>query len=85
MKTLYDVQEMLKKYGYINLFPDRLDAIAFMQIELGKMLESGIFQKSDHDYLTARLIWHVKRELKRKNLRPIKNDSFFIVRLEKKT
>lgn len=46
MKTLYDVQEMLKKYGYINLFPDRLDAIAFMQIELGKMLESGIFQKA---------------------------------------
>ena len=44
MKTLYDVQEMLKKYGYINLFPDRLDAIAFMQIELGKMLDSGIIE-----------------------------------------
>ncbi|AYG01047.1 MULTISPECIES: YqgQ family protein [Lactococcus] len=56
MKTLYDVQEMLKKYGYINLFSDRLDAIKMMQIELSKMLESGIFQKSDHEYLTARLI-----------------------------
>ncbi|RZI49183.1 YqgQ family protein [Lactococcus kimchii] len=56
MKTLYDVQEMLKKYGYVNLFPDRMDAIAFMQIELSKMVEAGIFEKSDHNYLTARLI-----------------------------
>ncbi|WP_416411313.1 YqgQ family protein [Lactococcus lactis] len=85
MKTLYDVQEMLKKYGYINLFPDRLDAIAFMQIELGKMLESGIFQKSDHDYLTARLILAREERIEKKKSRPIKNDSFFIVRLEKKT
>ena len=66
MKTLYDVQEMLKKYGYINLFPDRLDAIAFMQIELGKMLASGIFQKSDHDYLTARLILAREERIEKK-------------------
>lgn len=66
MKTLYDVQEMLKKYGYINLFPDRLDAIAFMQIELGKMLESGIFKKSDHDYLTARLILAREERIEKK-------------------
>ena len=66
MKTLYDVQEMLKKYGHINLFPDRLDAIAFMQSELGKMLESGIFQKSDNDYLTARLILAREERIEKK-------------------
>ncbi|WP_136256092.1 YqgQ family protein, partial [Onishia niordana] len=31
MKTLYDVQELLKKYGFINFMTNRLDAIYFMQ------------------------------------------------------
>ncbi len=40
--------------------------LAFMQIELGKMLESGIFQKSDHDYLTARLILAREERIEKK-------------------
>ena len=67
MNTLYDVQEMLKKYGYINLFPNRLDAIKMMQIELSKMVEAGIFQKSDHVYLTARLILAREERLDKEN------------------
>ncbi|MCU5753286.1 DUF910 family protein [Lactococcus lactis] len=37
-----------------------------MQIELGKMLDSGIFQKSDHDYLTARLILAREERIEKK-------------------
>ncbi|PCR99789.1 YqgQ family protein [Lactococcus fujiensis] len=56
MKTLYDVQEWFKKFGYINLAPRRLDAIYFMQKELAFMVKSGIVEKNDRDYLTVRLI-----------------------------
>lgn len=56
MKTLYDVQELLKKYGFINFMTNRLDAIYFMQQELTNMVEQGIFEKSDKEYLTAQLI-----------------------------
>ncbi|MEY8444148.1 YqgQ family protein [Lactococcus ileimucosae] len=56
MRTLYDVQEMLKKYGFINFMTNRLDAIYFMRQELSQMVEQGIFEKSDKDYLTAQLI-----------------------------
>lgn len=51
---------MLKKYGFVNLMSNRLDGIVLMQQELVQLLESGIFQKSDKDYLTAALI--LKRE-----------------------
>lgn len=77
MKTLYDVQEMLKKIWIYQSFSRSFDAIAFMQIELGKMLESGIFQKSDHDYLTARLILSREERIEKKNLRLIKNNAFY--------
>jgi uncharacterized protein YqgQ len=68
MKTLYDVQEMLKKYGYVNLFPNRLDAIKMMQMELLKMIDGHIFEKSDHDYLTATLILRREERIELENL-----------------
>lgn len=56
MKTLYDVQEWLKDYGYVNLISNRLDAIYFMKQELAQMLIHGLFEKNDPHYLTALLI-----------------------------
>lgn len=56
MKTLYDVQEWFKKFGYINLAPNRLDAIYFMKQELAYMVSAGLINKSNHEYLTVRLI-----------------------------
>lgn len=56
MKSLYDVQEWLKKFGYVNLMPNRLDAIYFMNLELAELIKKGILEKNDKDYLTARLI-----------------------------
>ncbi|MDR1605493.1 MAG: YqgQ family protein [Streptococcaceae bacterium] len=55
MKTLYDVQEFLKKRGYINLLSDRLDAIFFMAQELKTLHDAGLIP-DENDYFTAELI-----------------------------
>ena len=68
MKTLYDVQEMLKKYGFINFMTNRLDAIYFMQQELTNMVEQGIFEKSDKEYLTAQLILRREERIEKEKL-----------------
>ena len=68
MKTLYDVQELLKKYGFINVMTNRLDAIYFMQQELTNMVEQGIFEKSDKEYLTAQLILRREERIEKEKL-----------------
>ncbi|MFC4651821.1 YqgQ family protein [Lactococcus nasutitermitis] len=68
MKTLYGVQEWLKQYGYINLMSNRLDAIYFMQKELSYMVENKILDKSNHDYLTARLILQREERIEKEQL-----------------
>lgn len=68
MKTLYDVQESLKKYGFINFMTNRLDAIYFMQQELTNMVEQGIFEKSDKEYLTAQLILRREERIEKEKL-----------------
>ena len=68
MKTLYDVQELLKKYGFINFMTNRLDAIYFMQQELTNMVEQGIFEKSDKEYVTAQLILRREERIEKEKL-----------------
>lgn len=68
MKTLYDVQEWFKKFGYVNLMSNRLDAIYFMLKELKAMSDSGILDKNNHDYLTARLILQREERLEKEKL-----------------
>ncbi|WP_242359221.1 YqgQ family protein [Lactococcus petauri] len=68
MKTLYDVQELLKKYGFINFMTNRLDAIYFMKQELTNMVEQGIFEKSDKEYLTAQLILRREERIEKEKL-----------------
>lgn len=55
MKTLYDVQEFLKKHGYINLMSNRQDAIFFMAQELKSLYDAGLIPEQN-DYFTADLI-----------------------------
>jgi uncharacterized protein YqgQ len=55
MKTLYDVQEFLKKYGYINLLVNRLDAIYMMKKELIQLYDQGMIP-DQKQYFTAELI-----------------------------
>lgn len=68
MKTLYDVQEWFKKYGYINLTSNRLDAIYFMLKELNDMTESGILDKNSREYFTVRLILQREERLENEKL-----------------
>lgn len=63
MESLYDVQEWLKKYGYINLLPNREEAIYFMKMEIATLHKRGIIAENDPNFFTASLI--LRRELRK--------------------
>ena len=54
MKTLYDVQQLLKQFGIIIYIGKRLYDIEVMKIELEKLYDNGLIDKDD--YITAELI-----------------------------
>lgn len=54
MKTLYDVQQLLKRFGIYVYIGKRLYDIEVMKLELEKLYENGLIDKTD--YLTAELI-----------------------------
>ena len=54
MKTLYDVQRLLKQFGIYVYLGKRLYDIEMMKIELERLNDNGLISKSD--YLHAELI-----------------------------
>ncbi|HEP1428394.1 TPA: YqgQ family protein [Streptococcus pyogenes] len=54
MKTLYDVQQLLKNFGIFVYLGKRLYDIEMMKIELQRLYDSGLMDK--RDYLNAELI-----------------------------
>ncbi|KXT78262.1 YqgQ family protein [Streptococcus sp. DD13] len=54
MKSLYDVQQFLKRFGIIVYMGSRLYDIEMMKIELGRIYEAGLIDRSD--YIEADLI-----------------------------
>lgn len=54
MKTLYDVQQLLKRYGIVVYMGNRLYDIEMMKIELKRVYEAGVLDKSD--YIEAEMI-----------------------------
>lgn len=54
MKTLYDVQQLLKGFGIVIYMGKRLYDIEMMKIELQRLYDSGLLDKQA--YLTAELI-----------------------------
>ncbi|MGZ7429949.1 YqgQ family protein [Streptococcus pyogenes] len=54
MKTLYDVQQLLKNVGIFVYLGKRLYDIEMMKIELQRLYDSGLLDK--RDYLNAELI-----------------------------
>lgn len=54
MKTLYDVQQLLKQFGIFVYMGNRLYDIEMMKIELSRVYQAGILEKSD--YLVAEMI-----------------------------
>ena len=54
MKTLYAVQQFLKKFGIINYVGKRLYDIELMKIELKRIYDAGLMEKLD--YLEAEAV-----------------------------
>ncbi|MBJ8349869.1 YqgQ family protein [Streptococcus zalophi] len=54
MKTLYDVQQLLKHFGIFVYLGKRLYDIEMMKIELERLYDNGLIEKED--YLIAELI-----------------------------
>ena len=54
MKTLYDVQRLLKQFGIYVYLGKRLYDIEMMKIELERLYDNGLISK--RDYLHAELI-----------------------------
>lgn len=66
MKTLYDVQQLLKCFGIIVYLGKRLYDIEMMKIELERLYQSGLLEKKD--YLTAELILRREHRLEKERL-----------------
>ena len=54
MKSLYDVQQLLKRFGIIVYMGKRLYDIEMMKLELERIYDAGLLDKVD--YLEAELI-----------------------------
>lgn len=54
MKTLYDVQQLLKKYGVLVHVGKRKWDIELMALELDNIYHTNLLDK--HDYLVAKMI-----------------------------
>lgn len=59
MNTLYDVQQLLKKFGYIIYFKDELDQLEMMEQEIKSLYQSMLISKET--FLQARLIINQRR------------------------
>ena len=54
MKTLFDVQQLLKRFGSYIYIGKRLYDIEVMKLELEKLYENGLIDKTE--YLEAELV-----------------------------
>ena len=54
MKTLYDVQQLLEKYGILVHVGKRIWDIELMALELDNINKAGLINR--HDYMVAKLI-----------------------------
>lgn len=64
MKTLYDVQQLLKKYGVLVHVGKRIWDIELMALELDNINRAHLI--SQHDYLIAKLILRREYEYEEK-------------------
>lgn len=71
MKTLYDVQQLLKKYGILVHVGKRIWDIELMAIELDNINHAGLIDK--HDYMTAKLVLNHEHEIEAKKEKDSKN------------
>ena len=72
MKTLYDVQQLLKKYGIFVHVGKRIWDIELLALELDNIDKAGLIDK--HDYLVAKLILKHEHEIEEQNQKDGKNE-----------
>lgn len=70
MKTLYDVQQLLEKYGILVHIGKRIWDIELMALELDNINKAGLIDQ--HDYMVAKLI--LRREYRIEELNEKKKD-----------
>ncbi|MFC3932670.1 YqgQ family protein [Streptococcus dentapri] len=63
MKTLYDVQQLLKRFGIVVYLGKRLYDIEMMKIELAHLYQNGLLEKED--YLMAELVLRREHRLEK--------------------
>ena len=71
MKTSYDVQQLLEKYGILVHVGKRIWDIELMALELDNINKAGLIDH--HDYMMAKLI--LSREHRIEELKEKKKDS----------
>ena len=74
MKRLYDVQQLLKRFGIVVYMGNRLYDIEMMQIELNRVYQAGLLDRLD--YLEAELVLRREHrlELEYQNWRRVENE-----------
>lgn len=70
MKTLYDVQQLLKQFGIYVYLGKRLFDIELMKLELARLYDNGLIEREQ--YLQAELI--LRREHRLESEKETKNE-----------
>ena len=70
MKTLYDVQQLLEKYGILVHIGKRIWDIELMALELDNINKAGLIDQ--HDYMMTKFI--LRREYRIEELNEKKKD-----------
>lgn len=61
MKTIYDIQQLLKKYGIIIYIGDRVADLELMEAEIKELYQSQLIETKD--YQTAVLLLRHEAQL----------------------
>ncbi|PLR68132.1 MULTISPECIES: YqgQ family protein [Bacillaceae] len=62
MKTVYDVQQLLKKYGTIIYIGNRAADLELMEMEVRQLFESGLIEVQDFQMAILLLRQETQRE-----------------------
>ena len=65
MKTLYDVQQLLEKYGILVHVGKRIWDIELMALELDNINKAGLIDR--HDYMVVKLILRKEHRIEELN------------------
>lgn len=69
MKTIYDIQQLLKQYGTIIYIGDRMADLELMEEEIKQLYESKLMEAKD--YQMALLL--LRQEMQREREKHLKN------------